>query len=250
MIDWRSSNGLTFFGIAFLLAVCRHDPPTRVVVGGAPTATDVLVLDGETIVGARHFSDGYPAQNEDGSVNAVIEIPAGTTGKFEVGGDGWMRWKKNREDGQRREIDYLPFLVSYGMVPRTLADDGDPLDVIVLGKGIERAHVARTRVIGVLEMADDGGIRDDKLIAVPVEPALENGFSRLHELVELDEHYPASREILYLWFTNYWGRGATNVLGWGDAREARDILERAKVATKERLPRPGGADLHLAARSP
>jgi inorganic pyrophosphatase len=141
------------------------------------------------------------------------------------------------------------------MVPRTLAEDGDPLDVIVLGRGIERAHIAKTRVIGVLEMADPAGTRDDKLVAVPVEAELENGFSRLHELAELDEWYPASREILYLWFTNYWGRGATNVLGWGDAGEAREILERSKVnyqadRARERPRRRDGADLHPAAHSP
>jgi inorganic pyrophosphatase len=221
---------LPVFCYVLLLLTCRHDPPTRVVVGGAPISRRAIALDAETIMGQRHFSAGYPTRNEDGSVNAVIEIPAGTTGKFEVDDrDGWMKWKKNREDGKRREIDYLPFIVSYGMVPRTLAEDGDPLDVIVLGRGIERAHVAKTRVIGVLEMADAAGVRDDKLVAVPVEPELENGFSRLHELAELDELYPASREILYLWFANYWGQGVTNVLGWGDAAEAHEILERSKI---------------------
>jgi inorganic pyrophosphatase len=213
---------------------CSTGVPYRAVVGGAPVSPRAFAIDGETVVGPIHFSRGSPATNDDGSVNAVIEIPAGTTGKFEVDDDdGALHWRRDRDTGERRVVDYLAFLVNYGMVPRTLADDGDALDIVVLGGVIARGHVARTRVIGVLKMGDDRE-RDDKLIAVPVEPALENGFSRLHELDELDEHYPESRTILVLWFTNYWGAGATNVLGWGDRDEALAILERAKLTAAAR----------------
>jgi len=140
------------------------------------------------------------------------------------------------------------------MVPGTLSDDGDPLDIVVLGRTFERAHVARVRVIGVLAMADDGG-RDDKLITVPVEPALENGFSNMHDLGELDAHYAELRSILELWFSNYWGPGATEVLGWGDTDEASAILEVAKLKYEEarepaRTVRRVAADLHLRAQWP
>lgn len=218
------------FALPLLLWLHCLGVPRRAVVAGAPVSARAVAVDDETVVGLRHFSRGYPAQNADHSVNAVIEIPTGTTAKFEVDErDGRLRWSLRREDGQRREIDYLAFVVNYGMVPRTLADDGDPLDIVVLGRGLERGHVAHTRVIGVLKMAD-GDRRDDKLIAVPVEAGLQNGFSRLHDLHELDAHYPASRYILLLWFSNYWGTGATTVIGWGDAAEAAAILEASKLA--------------------
>ena len=109
-----------------------------------------------------------------------------------------------------------------------LPADGDPLDVLVLGRGIERAAVARTRIIGVLEMQHDG-VRDDKLIAVPLDEELVNGFSRLRELEQLDAHYPESRAILVLWFSNYWGAGNTEVVGWGNAAEANAILDAALI---------------------
>lgn len=185
-----------------------------------------FVVDQETIFGLRNLSNGHPARNDDESVNAVVEIPSGTTAKFEVDDKGVLRWARKREDGRRREIDYLAFPVNYGMVPRTLAEDGDPLDVLVLGRGLERAAVVRTRMIGVLKMGHDG-IRDDKLVAVPIEGDTRNGFSDLTDIHELDLRYPASRDILVLWFSNYWGRGATHVLGWGDADEASTILDRA-----------------------
>jgi len=205
------------------------DVPRRAVVGGAPVAPAAVAIDEETVAGRRHFARGYPSQEGD-DVNAVIEIPSGTTAKFEVDDvDGWLHWRHDREHGGRREVDYLPFPVNYGMVPRTLADDGDALDIVVLGRGLERGLVTRTRVIGVLKMGEDTE-RDDKLIAVPLEAALVNGFSRLHEVQELDEHYPAARAILVLWFSYYWGNGATHVIGWGDAAEAAAILDKARRA--------------------
>src|SRR6185312_9214363 len=69
-----------------------------------------------------------------------------------------------------------------------------------------------------------------KLIAVPTDAALANGFSRLRDLPELDAEYPAARAILELWFANYWGAGRTHVLGWGDAATAAAVLEASKRA--------------------
>ncbi len=223
-------------------------------MAGAPVSPSAVALDEETIVATRHLSSGYPARNRDDSVNAVIEIPTGTTAKFEVDEEhGSLRWALDREDRSRREIDYLAYPVNYGMIPRTLAADGDPLDVLVLGRGIERATVTSTRIIGVLEMQHDG-IRDDKLIAVTLDPLLINGFSRLRELEQLDVQYPESRAILALWFSNYWGAGATDVIGWGNAAEANKILDEAitqGTAARE-LPttRLGSADPHPRAAMP
>jgi inorganic pyrophosphatase len=221
---WLTGLGLT----GLTLAPCGGGVPWRAVVGGAPVAPAAIAVDEETVAGSRHFSRGHPAQEGD-DVNAVIEIPCGTTAKFEVAdADGWIHWQHDRDHGGRRAIDYLPFPVNYGMVPRTLAEDEDALDIAVLGRGMERGMVAKTRVIGVLKMGEDNVRRDDKLIAVPVDPVWANGFSRLRDVDELDRHYPAVRDILVLWFSHYWGKGATAVLGWGDAAEAAEILERAK----------------------
>jgi inorganic pyrophosphatase len=218
--------------------------PTRAIVGGAPVAPDAIAVDAETVRGLQRF-DRLPTDNPDGSLNAIVEIPAGTTAKFEVGDDGVMRWEHAREGG-RREVDYLPYPVNYGMVPCTLAADGDALDVVVLGRTIERGRVAHTRVIGVLEMADRENTRDDKVIAVPIDDDLENGFSRLHDIAELDGAYANSRTQLFLWFSSYWGLGNTRVIGWGDAREAAAIVEASKACSAGRA----GAARRRRARSP
>jgi len=190
---------------------------------------DAVALDGETIVGEHDYDTGYPSENDDGSINAIVEIPAGTTAKFEIAADGRLHWEHDRDDGSRREIDYLAYPVNYGSVPCTLAADGDALDVIVLGRAIERGRVAHTRMIGVLEMADGDGVRDDKVIAVPLDPDLANGFTRLHDLGELDLRYAGSRAILLTWFSSYWGLGNTHVIGWGDAADAARVLAEAKA---------------------
>jgi inorganic pyrophosphatase len=216
--------------IALAPFTCFNSVPHRAIVGGAPVAVEATALDDETIAGTAHYSRGFPARNPDHSVNAVVEIPAGTTAKFEVDeANGVLRWQKKREDGSRRAIDYLPYPVNYGMVPHTRSADGDPLDVLVLGRGVERGHVTATKIIGVMMMEQDG-IRDDKLIAVPVEPALRNGFSDLDDVYDLDVRYPATRELLETWFSFYWGAGATDVIGWGDVHEAETILDDAIAA--------------------
>ncbi len=240
-----------YWSLCLFLLPCT-DVPRRSIVGGSPVSPDAVAVSPDEIAGRGHFIHDSPAQTDDGDVNAVIEIPSGTTGKFEVDdGDGRIHWRRDREHGGRREVDYLPFPVNYGMVPRTLGQDGDALDIIVLGRTFERAHIAKTRVIGVLAMGDETG-RDDKLIAVPVELELRNGFSRLHELDELDVLYPGLRQILVLWFSNYWGEGATQVLGWGDAEDAALILEEAKLRYQPpaRIARPAATDPHPRALSP
>jgi inorganic pyrophosphatase len=227
--------------------LCSNSVPSRKIVGGAPVAREATAVDDETISGPQHYSRGYPAREGD-TVNAVVEIPAGTTAKFEVDeSSGLLRWEKKREDGSRRAIDYLPYPVNYGMVPHTRSADGDPLDILVLGRGIERGHVTATKIIGVMMMEQDG-VRDDKLLAVPVEPELRNGFSELDDLHDLDARYPAARELLETWFSFYWGPGATEVVGWGDAHEAEEILDDAiKAEAPECTARPGSSTLRLRA---
>ena len=101
--------------------------------------------------GANYVTE-VPAVNDDETVNAVIEIPAGTTAKFEVTADG-TAIEQDTVDGRPRFIEYLSYPWNYGMVPGTLEDpeaggDGDPLDIIVLGDAIARGDVVAVRLTG------------------------------------------------------------------------------------------------------
>ena len=91
---------------------------------------------------------------EDGDVNAIIEIPAGTVDKWELNkSNGKIEWEL--VDDKPRIVEYLGYPGNYGMIPRTLLSkenggDGDPLDIIVLGSSIERASIVKCKIIGVL----------------------------------------------------------------------------------------------------
>jgi inorganic pyrophosphatase len=181
---------------------------------------------------------GFEAVNEDGTVNAVIEIAAGTSAKFEVTADG-SAIEQDQIDGRPRFIEYLPYPANYGMIPRTLEDpalggDGDPLDVIVLGEALGRGDVLAVRIIGVLRMIDTGE-RDDKLIAVvPGTPLAAAG-----DIAELDRMFPGVTGILRTWFTNYKGPGRVEIESIEDAAAAQRILEGAAAAferNREQLP--------------
>lgn len=58
---------------------------------------------------------------------------------------------------------------NYGFIPQTLADDGDPIDILVVGlTPVVPMSIIRSRPIGVLQMEDEKGV-DEKILAVPVD---------------------------------------------------------------------------------
>jgi inorganic pyrophosphatase len=188
--------------------------------------------------GPRNFVSGYPPLNADGSVNAVIEIPAGTTAKWETLHDGSaIEWEA--EAGGRRVVRYLPYPGNYGMVPGTLlpqgaGGDGDPLDIIVLGDAPPRGSVVAVRLVGVLRLLDDEE-QDDKLVAVVPKGPLGD----VRDLDDLEQSYPGVAEILEIWFTGYKGPGRIESLGYEKAPAAERILRDAAEAY--RAPEAGEA---------
>jgi inorganic pyrophosphatase len=185
--------------------------------------------DPYTHPGDTDFLTDIEAVNPDGTVNVVVEIPTGTTAKWEVTKpDGRLEWEL--EDGAPRVVAYLGYPGNYGMVPRTLlpeelGGDGDPLDVIVLGEAVPRGRVVRTRIVGVLKLLDDGE-QDDKLIAVREDTP----FWTVDDMTGLEHEFPGAREIVETWFTYYKGRGEMESKGTGDAATGRAILEAARKA--------------------
>ncbi len=170
--------------------------------------------------------DGHPPRTASGGVRVVVEIPTGTTAKWEVDKhDGALRWEL--EDGQPRVVRYLGYPGNYGMIPRTLAaaadgGDGDPLDVLVLGDAVTRGTIVEVRLIGVLEMWD-GGERDHKLLAV----RQGTPFARVRDVADLDREFPGVTTIVEAWFRNYKGAGKIETRGFAGAGAAESVLESA-----------------------
>lgn len=109
---------------------------------------------------------------------AVIEIPKGCSAKYELDKEtGFLKL-----DRILHTATHYP--ESYGFIPRTLAQDGDPLDVLVLcSENIEPLSLIRCYPIGVIHMID-GGEDDEKIIAIPFNDPTFNTFKDISELPE------------------------------------------------------------------
>src|SRR5580765_7493097 len=96
----------------------------------------------------------------------VIEIPKGSKNKYELDKETGLL----RLDRALHSAVYYP--ADYGFIPRTYCDDGDPLDVMVLGdEPVYPLTIVEARAIGVMRMRDEKGL-DDKIVAVSVrDPA-------------------------------------------------------------------------------
>ncbi len=107
---------------------------------------------------------------------AVIEIPKGSKCKYEL--------DKHTGILQLDRILYTSthYPANYGFIPRTYADDGDPLDVLVLcSEPIYPLTLIRVYPIGVMRMLD-GGKMDDKIIAVPFSDPTYLGIDSIDSL--------------------------------------------------------------------
>lgn len=110
---------------------------------------------------------------------SVIEIPKGGKNKYEL----------DKETGMivldRVLYTSTHYPANYGFIPRTYADDGDPLDVLVLcQEKIDSMVLVRCYPIGVIKMIDNGSV-DEKIIALPFN---DPSYSVYKDLSELPEH--------------------------------------------------------------
>ncbi|AJC90538.1 inorganic pyrophosphatase [Campylobacter lari] len=126
-------------------------------------------------------------------LNAVIEIPYGSNIKYEL----------DKESGaimvDRVMYSAMFYPANYGFIPNTLADDGDPIDVLVLNEyPIQAGAVIPCRLIGVLLMEDESGM-DEKLLAVPVSKI----DPRYDSIKSLDDLPKASLDKIKNFFETY-----------------------------------------------
>jgi hypothetical protein len=128
---------------------------------------DVLPAAGTTQLSAsldaatghsRHTWRDTPPVNNDGTVNAYIEISRGDRDKWEFD----MRANARAIDRVISE-DIGGYPVNYGFVPQTVSYDGDPFDVLVLGPPLPGGEFARGVIVRLMYMEDEKGI-DSKVV--------------------------------------------------------------------------------------
>src|SRR5664279_4457680 len=130
---------------------------------------------------------------ENGEVNVFVEIPKDSNIKYEL----------DKKSGvivvDRFLYTAMSYPFNYGFVPNTLAEDGDPLDIIVLSEyPVAPGTVIPSIVVGMLEMEDEAGI-DTKVLAVPtlkIDPL----FGRFKDISDVPE---AIKDKLRHFFENY-----------------------------------------------
>ena len=196
------------------------------LISNAYLNEDLKQHDPYTLKASKHLIHGYTAMNQDGTINVLVEIPAGSNDKWEVDKkEGSLKWEF--KEGKPRVVKYLPYPANYGMIPQTLLSkesggDGDPLDVIVLGEAIKRGTLAKVKIIGVLNLVDRGE-QDDKIIAV----AEKSMFGAVTSIQNLKEKFPGVTLLLQTWFTSYKGPGKLTSSGYLEKQKAEKILNAA-----------------------
>ncbi|SRX54539.1 inorganic diphosphatase [Aequorivita sp. CIP111184] len=155
--------------------------------------------------------------------DVLIEIPKGSRNKYEYD----FKLKKIRFD--RMLFSSMMYPADYGFIPETLALDGDPLDVLVLGgEPTFPMCVMEVKPIGVFHMADEKG-PDEKVICVPISDPI---WSSLNDLSDMNPHLVREIEHFFQVYKDL-EKKKVDVEGWGDAKEAIEIYNQCVKRYKE-----------------
>lgn len=165
-----------------------------------------------------------PAQPKAGLINVLIEIPAGSKNKYE--------FDKDLQAFALDRVLYssVQYPCDYGFVPNTLADDGDPLDgMVMIDQPTFPGCVIATRPIGLLEMID-GGDRDEKILCVPDKDP------RYVQVKSLKDVAPHRLDEIAEFFKTYKNleKKVTEILGWKDVDQVLPLVEQCIKAGSEK----------------
>lgn len=168
----------------------------------------------------RDFMMIPPGTGEPSVANMIVEIPKGRRTKFEI----------DKATGLIKMDRYLysssVYPGDYGFIPQTLADDGDPLDILVMvNEPTFSGCLIEARVVGIFKMRDKGA-NDFKVLAVPNKDPL---FDSIRKLEDVPPHF--LREVEHFFSTYKQLEGVqTEPLGWASqedgAAEVRACIDR------------------------
>ena len=157
-------------------------------------------------------------------IDVVIEIPRGSRNKIE--------WDAARGVFRLDRVLYssVHYPTDYGFIPETLAADGDTVDCLVLvEEPTFTGCLVTARPVGVLHMRDEKG-PDEKILCVPVG---DPRFAPVHDLGDLSPHWLREIENFFATYKRLEDK-ATEVIGWGTADEARQVIAAGHAAFRQR----------------
>jgi inorganic pyrophosphatase len=144
----------------------------------------------------------------------IVEIPKNSSNKYEYDGElGVFRL-------DRALYSPLHYPGDYGFVPGTLADDGDPLDVLAIVDDASYPGVLiSVRPVGLLDMIDNDE-PDQKILAVPNK---NPRFDQIHTIDQVFPHKLREIEHFFAIYKELEGK-KTEMRGWRGPKEARDLI--------------------------
>jgi inorganic pyrophosphatase len=120
-------------------------------------------------------------KNPPHEINVLIEIPQGSSVKYEL----------DKNSGalvvDRLLHTSMTYPFNYGFIPNTHAEDGDPVDVLLISSlPVAACAIVAARPVGLLEMKDEAG-PDNKVLAVPIEK-IDPQFAHIKDIADLNNH--------------------------------------------------------------
>jgi inorganic pyrophosphatase len=162
------------------------------------------------------------------AVNVIVEIPKGSHNKYEIDKDtGLIKL-------DRANYNAAPYPCEYGFIPRTLWDDGDAADVLLLATyPVHPGILVSARPVAIMEMIDDGE-SDDKIICVPVDDIRWND---VQDLSDLNQHALKEFKLFFETIKQLKGKPVeVTVKGFKGKDEAQVAIERSRTLYAEKFP--------------
>ena len=149
------------------------------------------------------------------SINVIIEIPALSTP---------VKYELDKESGALYVDRFMStpmfYPANYGFIPHTLAEDGDPTDVLVVSPTpLMHGCVIPVRPVGMLKMSDESGI-DAKIVAVPAHK-LSSGYRDIESYTQLPSLLIQQIQHFFERYKELEPGKWVRVDGWADAEEAK-----------------------------
>ncbi len=162
-----------------------------------------------------------PGNNVPYEINVIIEIPAHSAPiKYEIDKESGMLFV-DRIIGTS-----MHYPCDYGYIPKTLSEDGDPLDVCVLGPHpLHRGCVVRCRPIGMLHMIDESGI-DCKILAVPIDK-LTSLYKHIQDIKDVPEILLKQIGHFFAHYKDLEDGKWVKLEGWVDANAAKQEITKS-----------------------
>lgn len=161
-------------------------------------------------------------------ITAIVEIPGGSRNKYELDKDTGL-FKLDRV-----LYSAVHYPGDYGFIPRTLSEDGDPCDVLVLIREPTFVGCAiAARPIGVLRILDRGE-PDEKILAVPAEDPFQHEY---FDIADVPQHLLREVEHFFQIYKDLEGK-RVQVEGWGKSEVAMSEITRAMERYAARFPAP------------